>query len=258
MANAMACVLEWCGASGVGSRVQSVLSILQLHFREHNRSVLFASAATLLFAAIGWVVIYGMLYWFTVAFLSVKEGLHFSGTEHFNRNFFSSVGVLYVATLLDRWIFRHTPDAVDRRPWSETFLDIALFLPRMTFAVFENFGVWIHLSKREMAGAARIVELIRERGRYSLQELPVVIPGERDRNSILAALRVSQIVDVRPSEGIAWLHIGSLAPQVLAPALKPGYGYDNIPRVRRRSVLKNEDALPGAQRQLPGNDRDDL
>ena len=93
--------------------MQTVLSILRAHFREHNRSVLFASGATLLFALIGWAVVYGVFYWFTVAFLSVKEGLQFQGTEHFNRNFLSSVGVLYVATLVDRWVFRYSPEAVD-------------------------------------------------------------------------------------------------------------------------------------------------
>ena len=130
-------------------------SILRVHFREHNRSVVFASAATLLFAVIGWALVYGVSYWFTVAFLSVKDGLLFNGTEHFNRNFLSCVAVLYVATLVDRWVFRYSPEAVDRRPFSETLLDIALFLPRMTLPVFENFMVWIHLSHRQMALATR-------------------------------------------------------------------------------------------------------
>lgn len=212
--------------------MQSELSILRVHFREHNRSVLFASAATLAFAVIGWTVIYAGLYWFTVAFLTVKEGLKFAGTQNFNRNFFSSVAVLYVATLVDRWVFRYSPDAVDRRPLSETVLDIALFLPRMTLAVLENFTVWLSLSEAELQAAARLVELIRERGRFALQETPVLIPKERNRERILAALRVSQIVDVRPSDGIAWLHIGCLAPPELAPAIQPG----QIPAVPRRKA----------------------
>lgn len=215
--------------------MQSELSILRVHFQEHNRSVLFASGATLAFAVIGWAVIYAGFYWFTVAFLSVKEGLKFVGTQNFNRNFFSSVAVLYVATLLDRWIFRYSPEAVDRRPLSETLLDIALFLPRMTLAVFENFAVWINLSEPELRSAARLVELIRERGRFALQETPVVIPNERERERILAALRVSQIIDIRPADGIAWLHIGCLAPPELAPVIQP-----TMPRAKVRTVKAND------------------
>ncbi len=199
--------------------MKTVLSILRAHFREHNRSVLFASGATLLFALIGWAFVYGVFYWFTVAFLSVKEGLQFQGTEHFNRNFLSSVGVLYVATLVDRWVFRYSPEAVDRRPFSETLLDVALFLPRMTLSVFENFGVWIYLSDRQLGSAARLVEVIRERGRFALQEVPILIPTEREREQIVAALRVAQVIDIRPADGIAWLYIGSLAPGELTPAL---------------------------------------
>lgn len=244
----------FCLVSGVASE----LSILRGHFREHNRSVLFASGATLLFALVGWAVIYGLCYWFTVAFLSVKEGLKFNGTENFNRNFFSSVAVLYVATVIDRWLFRFDREAVDRRPLSETILDVALFLPRMTLAVLENFGVWIRLSEREEVLAARLVQLIRERGRYAQQEVPLVITSPREQHRIITALRIALVVDVRNEDGIAWLHIGSLAPASLAPELGSGYGYHNIPRVRRRPVLENENPLPGSQHQLPGSDRNDL
>ena len=62
-----------------------------------------------------------------------------------------------------------------------------------------------------------LVELIHKRGRLPLQELPVIIPSEQRREQVLAALRVAQIIDVRPSEGVAWLHIGCLAPPELAP-----------------------------------------
>ena len=223
--------LEPARHSHVACGVQSEISILRVHFQEHNRSVLFASAATLAFAVIGWLVIYAMFYWFTVAFLSVKEGLKFTGTLNFNRNFFSSVAVLYVATLVDRWVFRYSPEAVDRRPLSETLLDIALFLPRMTLAVLENFTVWISLHKSELREAARLVELVREWGRFPLHEVPVIIPNKRKRERILAALRVSQIIDVRPADGIAWLHIGCLAPPELAPAIQPA----RSPEILRRS-----------------------
>lgn len=231
---------------------------MRAHFREHNRSVLFASGATLLFALVGWAVIYGLCYWFTVAFLSVKEGLKFNGTENFNRNFFSSVAVLYVATVIDRWLFRFDREAVDRRPLSETILDVALFLPRMTLSVLENFGVWIRLSDREEELAARLVELIRERGRYAQQEVPLVIRSAREQERIIVALRVALVVDVRNEDGIAWLYIGSLAPASLAPELGSGHGYHNVPSVRRRPVFENENALPGSQHQLPGRDRNDL
>lgn len=229
--------------------MQSTLSILRIHFREHNKSVVFASAATLLFAVIGWAFVYGVAYWFTVAFLSVKEGLLFTGTEHFNRNFLSCVGVLYAATLVDRWVFRYSPEAVDRRPFSETLLDIALFLPRMTLSVFENFMVWIHLSDRQMALAARLAEIIRERGRYALHEIPVLIPTEKDREKILFALRAAQVLDVRPSDGISWLYIGSLAPATLVPAVTAAQERHSIPTAK----VGIPQAGGPPQKQLPGS-----
>ena len=89
----------------------------------------------------------------------------------------------------------------------------------MTLSVFENFGVWIYLSDRQLGSAARLVEVIRERGRFALQEVPILIPTEREREQIVAALRVAQVIDIRPADGIAWLYIGSLAPGELTPAL---------------------------------------
>lgn len=220
--------------------------------------MLFASAATLLFALMGWLFVYGICYWFTVAFLSVKDGLNFHGTEHFNRNFFSSIAVLYVATLLDRWIFRFKSDVEDRRPFSETLLDIALFLPRMTLAVVENFAVWISLSKSQMLGAVRLVECIRERGRYPLHELPLLIGDDRDREAALMALRTAQVVDVRSTEGVAWIYIGGLAPAELGCELLARNGDNKAAGVRSAPMFKNKNALPGAKRQLPGRNRDDL
>jgi hypothetical protein len=231
----------------VTAAVQSALSILQNHFREHNRSVLFASGATLLFAALGWAFIYGLFYWFTIAFLSVKDGLGFVHADNFNRNFFSSVAVLYAATLLDRWMFRFESDAVDRRPLSETVLDIVLFLPRMSLAVFENFGVWIRLSEPQMRSAARLVELIRERGRYSLQEVPVVIPDDRESMAVVTALRVAQVVDVRPADGVLWLYIGGLAPSGLAPRVPIVFPVEKIVRAKERPQFERKQprsALP--------------
>jgi hypothetical protein len=128
----------------------------------------------------------------------------------------------------------------------------------MTLAVLENFGVWIRLSEREEVLAARIVELIRERGRYAEQEVPLVIASQREQHRIITALRIALVVDVRNEDGIAWLYIGSLAPASLAPELGSSYGYHNIPRVQRRPVLENENTLPRSQHQLPGGDRDDL
>jgi hypothetical protein len=224
-----------------------VSSILRNHFREHNRSVLFASGATLVFAVVGWLVVYGLCYWFTIAFLTVKEGLQFKGTENFNRNFFSSVLVLYAATLLDRWIFRYDSQAVDRRPFSETLLDIVLFLPRMSLAVFENFGVWVRLSERQMQAAAGLLELVRERGRFALQEIPVVIPSERDSTAIVTALRIAQVLDARISEGTTWLYIGSLAPAEFAPLVTPPFGAQSIPRSRWRAQFDGE----ATQKKLP-------
>ncbi len=193
--------------------------------------MLFASGATLLFAVLGWAAIYGLFYWFTVAFLSVKEGLNFMGTRNFNRNFFSSVAVLYVATLLDRWMFRLDREAVDRRPFSETTLDVLLFLPRMTLAVFENFGVWVYLTGSEMKLAAQLVGLICKHGRFAMQEVPLVIQSERGRERILFALRVSLVVDVRQGDGVSWLYIGSLAPASLGAT----HSYQKPAQVRRVS-----------------------
>ena len=241
--------LEFAAGNRLAFAVQSTLTILRVHFREHNKSVIFASGATLLFAVIGWAFVYGAAYWFTVAFLSVKEGLHFNGTENFNRNFLSCVAVLYVATLVDRWVFRYSPEAVDRRPFSETLLDIALFLPRMTLSVFENFMVWTHLSQRQMTLAVRLAEIIRERGRYALHEMPVLIPTEKDREKILFAMRAAQVLDVRPSDGIVWLYIGSLAPTALLPAVTAVQNYRSIP------TAKEGIAQAGGppQKQLPGS-----
>ena len=121
----------------------------------------------------------------------------------------------------------------------------------MTLSVFENFMVWIHLSHRQMAVAARLAEIIRERGRYALHEIPVLIPTERDREKILFAMRAAQVLDVRPSDGIAWLYIGSLAPAGLVPAGASAQDCRSIPTVK--TGIEQPGSPP--QKQLPGNIR---
>ena len=46
-------------------------NVLRSHLRSHNSSVLMASAVALLFSAIGWGILYGASYWFTMMALTV-------------------------------------------------------------------------------------------------------------------------------------------------------------------------------------------
>ena len=184
---------------------------LRRHLRSHNRSVLAASAMTLLFSAIGWAVLYGAAYWVTMFGLTVVNNGDNGPPAAFHWVFLACAAVLLLAATIDGWLFPQER-AVDERPPSEHVMDIVLFVPRFTLLFWSNLSALVSLRRDEWRDAAELIDRLVAEGKVPLQQLPAQIPDEASRGRILETLSVTQIIDVRRAGNLTLVYLSSLAP----------------------------------------------
>lgn len=217
-------------------------ALLRSHVREHNLSVLAASVAALAVAAIGWAVLYGFSYWVAFMFVTVGSlGQNAPGTT-FHLGFGAACGVVFFLALLDAWLFPHE-EARDGRSLFGHGCDVVLFLPRITLAAGLNFTAWVSLPARVRQAAARLIERLDRENTVAMHELPLDIPHDPTRQRVLAALEITQLVEVRAEKGQLVLRWNALAPEGFRSLAHDAH--DEMSRMRRATVLEKEKTLPG-------------
>lgn len=186
---------------------------LRAHLRSHNGSVLAASGMALVASALGWAVLYGVSYWMALLWLTIGNQGESGKPAAFDAVFFGIAVVLMLAARVDQFFFP-SERAVDERPPAEHLADLLFFVPRFTMSCWQNFGALAWLSRREWPDAAALLDRLKLERRVSLQELPALFPDSRRLRRLLAALLVSGLVEQRREQGVTWLSLSALAPEI--------------------------------------------
>ncbi len=221
----------------------STITALRAHLREHDLSVLAASAVAALIALIGWLFMYGAAYWVAVFFFTVQDtgsgGLPLS----FHQTSLSIIAALMLLAWLDQKLFPHER-AIDERPAVEHLMDIALFLPRLTLIFFWNFAALSRLPRRDTPSAAALLDALRGDHTLPMQHLPLSLPDEAQRERILTALQNALLTEVRSDHGLLALRLSPHAPDTFRIPLCPQDHPSTI-------FHEEKQALPAPSRQLP-------
>lgn len=220
-------------------------NVLRSHLRSHNSSVLMASGLALLFSTIGWAILYGVSYWFTMMALTIARRDDSGLPAAFNLVFFSCVTVLMLAAWIDQRIFPEER-AVDERPPLEHFADILFFVPRFTLSCWQSLAALVSLGPAEMQQAAALIDLLKDEGKLALQQLPAQFPDERSLRKILTGLSIANVVAQKRQQSLTWLHLSALAPDAFrgAHAIEES-GEDRLASMRRvKQVERRRSLMP--------------
>jgi hypothetical protein len=177
--------------------------------------VLLLSFGTLLGSLLLWVLLYGIAVWLTVLFLSAIHGPEVRRRPAaFDKVFFSAAATLFVLAWIDR---RLTPNDLprDHKSPAEIATDFILAIPRTTLAVSGTLSAWQRLTQLDYERAAALLERIEATGRLPLQSTPLEIPEDAQREKILFALQLTQLVEVRREDREIWLALSPLRPESL-------------------------------------------
>ena len=177
---------------------------LRGRFAEHNRLVILLAALTLLVTAGVWYLLFAVLYWLTFLFGSVVRGMDARPPDALPAFFIYSAGLLLLLT----WFARKRLDNAmpkDEKTPGEIAMEFLLAVPRATLALWGNVSAWQKLDERELGLAAELIERIVDEERVPLHEVPVDIPDPRDRERILTALQLIDVLNVRQGEDAVWL-----------------------------------------------------
>jgi hypothetical protein len=202
------------------------------HFKRHNREALALALVTLVAAALLWTVFYIVIYAVILLGMSSVEG----GDARIPPSFapvFVCCALLLCAVA---WVMRRMRPGMfvpDRRPWFETFLDIVLLLPRITFEIWGNFSACQRPTEAELAAAWDLMQAIRdEGGKLNVRQLPVELPDKRLRARVVFLLQLVGLVEVRNYSDGLWLALQDETARRLAQGavkLDPG-----LPHAARR------------------------
>jgi hypothetical protein len=174
---------------------EEVPTALRKHFASHNRRVIFLAIFTLVFAIAAWALAYFILHWLTLLAMTVFIDIDASPPPDFAVVFILS-GLALVALVLITHRLHPIERLSDRKRWWQIAGDLILAVPRATASIWGTISAYQFLDERELELAWRLMKRIHEQRRLSIFSVPQEIAGERDRNRILVALQLTDLVEV--------------------------------------------------------------
>ena len=192
----------------VPDRREQRLAWLRRRFAEHNQLVLLLAVLTLFVAAGLWFVLFAVLFWLSLLFTSVADGVDAQRPDILPALFIYAAGLLLLLTWMAGSRFANAP-LKDKKSPLEIAAEFLLAVPRATLAVWGNLSAWQKLDEREMELATDLIARLLEERRVPLHQVPLDIPEPRDRMKILLALQLIEVLQVSNSDATVWLSIRS-------------------------------------------------
>ena len=181
---------------------------LRQRFAEHNRLVILTAILTLVSTGAIWCLLFAGLYWLAFLFQSVVHGMDARPPSALLVFFIYSAGLLVLLTWLARKHLDNQMPKDEKTPW-EIAMEFLLAIPRATLAIWGNLSAWQQLDDREFELATDLIERLAVERRLPLQQLPLEIPHPQDREKILLALQLIEVLHVTHSDHVAWLSLSS-------------------------------------------------
>lgn len=172
---------------------------LRAHFASHNRQVILLAAAASVAALAFWTILYLGIEAVVMIASTASRGTDFTETPALRAAYIA--GAAFVCALVfiaQRFSKRRLPP--DHTSLGRTFSDIVLMLPRMTVFIWNGLRAWQTLKPREMRLAWRVLQRIEQERRVDLATLPLEIPNDGEREKIVVALQLVELVEIHPGD----------------------------------------------------------
>ncbi|HET6406291.1 MAG TPA: hypothetical protein VFG14_00285 [Chthoniobacteraceae bacterium] len=162
----------------------------------HNRLVQLSTIGTALGVFVMWAALYFVGNWLPLFFITIVKGVDAEAPAKLPRYVLVALLVWMVVGMIDRLL--RTPDERVREssPLDAT-IRLLLLPPRATFAVLDNHRNRVQLNAIELEQASGFVEHLYRVGKIQMQSVPVELPGDKERERILTALRLTEMIRER-------------------------------------------------------------
>ncbi|MEO6847401.1 MAG: hypothetical protein ABI443_07725 [Chthoniobacterales bacterium] len=175
-------------------------------FSQHNRNAILTAILTGIFAILGWVLVYGLLYWGTLFISTSAKGTETHVATWITPAFLILTTLLLLLAALDHAFFRFAP--LDDRPIVGIHLikEFALLLPKLTFSAFGTLLAYQSLSKDDLHRAWEILIRIHHDRKSDFFTLSQVEPDARRLNALLLALQLTGFIDLHQGRE-SWFYL---------------------------------------------------
>ena len=202
------------------SRTDGIPDGFREHFRRHNRDAILLTLITLAAAVLLWIIFYIVVYGLILLALSSLQG----GDAQIPPAFLPVFAGSALLLCLIAWIMRKIRPGyfvVDHKSTFETFMDIILVLPRITFEVWGNLSACQFPSETELRTASELLQTIGEQGKINVHQLPIEIPNQSLRARVVFLLQLAGLVELRSySDGLWLVLLGETARRLAQSTVK--------------------------------------
>ena len=174
------------------------------HFRRHNREAIWLTLITLAAAVLLWTLFYIAVYGLILLVMSAVQG----GDARIPPMFLPVFACCAMLLCAVAWVMRKMRPGFfvsDYKTWFETFTDILLVLPRITFQVWGNFSACQFPGEMELEAAWELMRTIGAQGKINVRQLPLEVPDPRLRARVVFLLQLAGLAEVRSYSDGLWL-----------------------------------------------------
>ena len=169
---------------------------LRRKIESHNRLVWLSTIGTALGVVVMWAALYFVGNWLPLFFITIIKGVDAEAPARLPRYVLVAL-LIWIATGTVERLLRKPDPRVDESSPLEVALRLLLLPPRATFAVLDNHRNRVQLNEAELEQASRFVEHLYRVGKIQMQSVPVELPGDRHRERVLTALRLTEMIRER-------------------------------------------------------------
>jgi hypothetical protein len=173
------------------------------HFRKHNRQATLLALGCLLGSALSWTVVYGVILWAELLYLSATWGVnappHITVTGHFA----VAVAVLFlISRIVKMWEKRQ-----DRFHLGRAILSLLTIPPRLTTAVWKNFSARVSPTRQELFAAWDLLEILRTEKKIAQTNLPALLQSAKEAGRVAYLLAITGLIDTDEYGGAYYYHL---------------------------------------------------
>ncbi len=176
---------------------------LAAYFRQHNQRAVLLTIGCLVGSIASWIVIYGIVLWIELLFLTTTRGLDVPDTLSVRWHFLAvAAGLFLVTHWVRKWERQHEKFHLGRALVSVFSIPV-----RLTSGVWENLLAQVHPSRQELESVWHVLDTLRTEKKIAQTNLPVFLTSDHDATRITYLLAISGLIDTDNYGGVYYHHL---------------------------------------------------
>ncbi len=173
------------------------------YFRQHNQRALLLAIGCLAGSVASWIVIYGVVMWAELIFLTTTRGVDAPVTLSVRWHFLIVVAGVFLAS----WLVRKWERANEKFHLGRALVSVISIPVQLTVGIWENFFAQVHPTLGELDRVWHVLETLRSEKKIAQTNLPGLLTSDYNATRITYLLAISGLIDTDKYGGVYYHHL---------------------------------------------------